>query len=143
MATLKGYKEKIEELDSKPISNGLKWVYLREHSRQILQQKPSLSDFIPCKDGKPIEKPEHFDMWNEDKHNQIEWHNRCKDYQQALDRVKFSGFERVEIRQSGFMVTDTYIKLLFKDGVCINYDNGKGIETYEDLTEYGLEMIER
>ena len=60
------------------------------------QTKLTLGDFIPCKDGKPLEKPDFMDGSYDDNGygdvDKYQYKKDAKEYQQALDRVVYKGW---------------------------------------------------
>lgn len=113
------------ELDETGFTNKKIKIYLEallliDKYAQFLQSTTQLSDFVPCKDGVPLEKPEkpkecnckgiehycHDDKkWAKSqmancKNCEIclwgERSNQFEEYQEALDNCKFKGFEIVE-----------------------------------------------
>lgn len=68
----------------------------------FIKQPLALSMFIPCKDGKPLEKPKDYDYWKirTESHSgadcwEEKYYNECKEYQEAEARCIFEGFEKV------------------------------------------------
>jgi hypothetical protein len=110
------------------------------------QKQPiTLGDLVACDlEGNVLEKPEMFDLWIEGKGtNQVNWNDRCKQYEQALDRVVFEGFE---VSYSDYRFTKVDSAIL---NVSINRDGGsamgiggkgwvKDLESISDLCGYGL-----
>jgi len=64
----------------------------------FLKRTLTLGDFIPCKDGKPLEKPEYYDNWDGEAVNPVDHTDYIQslyDYQEAKSRVVFEGWEIV------------------------------------------------
>jgi len=61
---------------------------------QLLQTPLELGQFIPCKDGEPMEKPEKWRSYTPNTLNlSADAYRECVDYQKALDSVLFEGWE--------------------------------------------------
>jgi hypothetical protein len=74
-----------------------------------------------------------------------EENEKCEEYQEAQERVKFEGWEITKETMSDYpVITNGKIKIEFSDIIYVHEDN-KYIEitTYSDLTGYGLKMIVR
>jgi len=119
----------------------LEYRQKREAYDLLLDQEPKLGDFISCdKEGKPLENPE--DNENLDV---IEYTKRSKEYQEALERVKFDVFE---FEQDDFVDgfcgylmrgKDHSVAVLTQDNeVIFEIDEDVTAETLEDLTTLGL-----
>jgi len=65
----------------------------------FLKQPLELWMFIPCKDGKPLEEPDGFGMYDDNTPYEgcdlDDWVEDCKEYQEAKDQVLFEGFQYV------------------------------------------------
>lgn len=150
--TLKPWVEFIEEIEnyvheSRNYKRGCELMFER---KDFFKETPKLGDFIPTnKKGEVLEEPEltmrqgdgqvYYDAEEED----------FIEYQQAQERVKFEGW-RVFKGSAWVDISDgeNYIQF-WKDRkgkvsfIRHNVDGGryKTINTYSDLTGYGLKMI--
>lgn len=117
------------------------WDYTFEFEKakkyaQLLQTPLELSQFIPCKNGEPLEKPHVFDSWemSEDmpnlKKSFFSANDSCIEYQEALDKVLFEGWE-TSITYS----TDNLD--VVRNGIRIEFYKYK---TIEDLINSGIEL---
>ncbi len=107
---------------------------------RFLNQTPKLGDFIPCdEDGNVLDEPKGFShyammLYMDEKPNG--WVDECKQYQAALGRVKFEGFE-VALNQGMLIVASsqtTSIRRIDNLGMSIFKDNHwKEINTLSDL----------
>jgi hypothetical protein len=88
------------DVDYTPLDALEKIFFLKYHDQTNL----TIADFIPCKDGKPLEKPKNYESYIEksyktyndtDFHIKV-WEQFCEEYQQALDRKIYEGFEIVD-----------------------------------------------
>jgi hypothetical protein len=98
--------------------------------------KLTLGDFIPCKDGKPLRKPLPESEWEKSCFT-IEYCKKWKEeYQQALDRVVYEGFELNHIGEIWYFIGngDMKIKFAIKDGFCIPFKTRADMAGFE-LTE--------
>lgn len=70
--------------------------YVPEPMCSFLEQPLTLGVFVPCdSEGNVLEKPKNYDEWLKKKLNtpyELDL-NKYEQYQQALDRVVFEGFE--------------------------------------------------
>ena len=57
-----------------------------------------LGQFIPCLNGKPLEKPECFEKYilSHKLHMHPSWYTQCEEYETALSKVLFEGWKVVE-----------------------------------------------
>lgn len=110
--------------------------YVFKYAR-FLKQPLTLGMFVPCdEDGNYLEKPKIHEL------DHSEAVARNYEYQQALSRVVFEGFE---IHYQGIQHVQ-----LNCSGVCLDYwykDNefeksGAEIKTISDLTQYGITIKE-
>ena len=117
-----------------PVSMDYEWMLVEFMKHMTLLRTPlELGQFIPCKDGKPLEKPEReLEGGEEDSMSATQW----KEYQQAEDRVLFKNItwekgvgEAISIFHKGYFL--------------ITYANNKfywGKKTIEDLCGTGIEL---
>jgi len=101
----------------------------------FLKQPPLLGHFVPTNEkGEVLEKPEHYDLFC--KYGSFTQFGesivpKCKEYQEALSRCIFEGFELV----AGIAVVnlDTKTEILIKDMPDM---------TIESIVPYGLTLTE-
>ena len=86
---------------------------MRIYEYAILLQSPlELGQFVPCKDGEPMEKPEHFNAWLKDpiRNGHFPLGINCENYQKALDRCLFKDWiykdGYLESHQTGFSLKE-------------------------------------
>ncbi len=103
------------------------------------QSTPVLGDFVPCKDGVPLEKPKNHDTREEGMFGgagmSMDDINDNKEWEQALGRTKWTGFE---IKQQGVYWIKVGTKdmkdwISFIEGGTIGFGFEEAIESYEDL----------
>jgi len=109
--------------------------------RKFGKQTPKLGDFIPCdKEVKPLEKPKMWeDFWTMPTSDLTGLELlECEEYQEALERVKFEGFElRNSNEHSHWIQKDGKKDITFKlDGTVLT----AMYQTLEDLTTLGLTL---
>lgn len=100
---------------------------------EFLDQDTQLSDFVPCKDGVPMEKPKKF------KKAPALSGRLAHDYQEARDNCKFIGWEIVEIYEKLVKVRRNKRWLVIVLGV-IEVDTGRIPETIESLITAGINL---
>lgn len=74
----------------------LQWKYDCLTQNEKLMQTPlSLGQFVPCKDGKVLEKPKGLKIYNCEEEGMItaEISHNCSEYQQAMKEVLFEGYK--------------------------------------------------
>jgi len=115
----------------------------------VFLKKPlTLSMFVPCKDGKPLEKPVMYDVWVENGEPspvKNTWLESCKAYEQAQKAVLFKGFEVKFSSDIDVILSNGQLELGFykvNEGVIIKVlENGnllssvKPMKTVSDLAE--------
>jgi len=121
---------------------GKAWDYAR-----LLKQPLTLGMFVPCdEDGKPLENPlpnmkitkfiESIGGISEyNKHPMRDLH---RDYQQAIYRVIFEGFELI-ISDEGVALLKKENSLMWFSKQIIKYDY-RNVKSISDLTGYGLKV---
>lgn len=109
---------------------------------KFLQQTPTLGMFVPCdEEGNVLEEPEKYNDWLKFK-NKYEYGEfytkKCKQYQQAQQRVIFEGWELAKKEEGSIKIVNKEKERIyfFNDGTIIY--NNKIIKTIEDLVPYNL-----
>ena len=78
------------------------WSDLMKYG-EFLDGTVQLCDFIPCKDGKPLEKPEQNTPLESAQYRML-----LHDYQQAQDAVIFEGWEYVQTGETFYIKNDNW-----------------------------------
>ena len=111
----------------------------------ILKTPLSLSQFIPCKDGEPMEKPdintiiEHLDTCECGRCE--EYYGLYEQYQKALESVLFEGWEIDKISNPFTYIREVECHKrtqIFKSSNGLKY---RGEKTVEALINLGIELI--
>ncbi len=118
---------------------------------KFLQQKPKLSDFIPCDEkGSVLQEPHEDD--STDSSGQTDWGEYYKldtEYQKAVDRVLFEGWKITNNGSSGVAISNGGYTIKFWKDNEIGIEEGETtrlnntdikIKTYENLTKYNLKF---
>ena len=99
-----------------------------------IKVKPELFRYVPCKDGKVLEKPEEYDVWcNSD---DLCWTNEreheFQNYLEATQRVLFHGWEVVVNKSDG-------VSIMNSTGCCITFRTSG--EVWIASTEFKAQVV--
>ena len=110
------------DVDYTPLDALEKIFFLKYHD----QTKLTLGDFIACdKDGKPLDEPDIDDfifeehpelVGNPKEYNEEEFAEYLKEYQQALSRVVYKGWELIDEDKNYYVITDGVCEMLYEKG---------------------------
>jgi hypothetical protein len=109
---------------------------------KLLKQPTTLGMFVPVgEDGEVLSEPELIDVSNGFDHSDSMWDEKeVAQYQKALSRVLFKGFEVIGKNEIIVVVQNTQ----YKKGLNIHYihfvDGKSKYDTLADLTSLGLEL---
>lgn len=152
MTTLKPLIEYIEYLNTiaknaepknRAITESLLWVKLMQYVKEI-KTPLSLSQFIPCRDGKPLEKPDPNGIYTDGFNSPTDYPFQVKEYETALSKVLFKGWRiEEETNFKGAVVKDGYNAIRFNEGrVFLNYSITNEVKTIESISHLNLELTQ-
>ena len=117
--------------------------------RNFLKSPPKLGDFVPCtKDGEVMEKPGGFKsyLYVKSTGKEINWESsemvKCKEYQSALDRVLWKGWEYDILSKE---LKNGHVKIWWKDAMIGIYNSVSGRtqivnSNYNELITSGIKL---
>jgi len=128
-------KQRFSEIDSIAVFNITNYA-------DFLSKKLELWMFVACdENGNVLEEPQKISDKNWSEEQLSDWAHDCKEYQTALSKVIFEGFEIENIGTTTIWLENGKHNICFTDRGKVNF-NGADIKTIEDLIPYNLEIKE-
>jgi hypothetical protein len=131
LKTLSARIDELEHLLVKGKINGYEFINNLLEDKDMLKQNVTLSQFVPCKNGVPLEKPINYEKWLEYQEHGFEllFDNEAENqaYNEAQKSVIFEGWE---VHSEGETVNKNGDRLSFF-GSRVFYDVRMGDQEYQ------------